>query len=261
VSPPNEFVQGILYLAPGFLALKAFSSFGAQRTRSDWEWAAWSVIASLPINALAGFIRSFQAPSANPPDGLEIVYRLAVGVGLGLIGAGIWQRIRIAPWGRAQRFRERVTDSPWDHVLEEVGASHRVTELVMSDGARYRGTIRYAGREDAGAREWVYLKYVEVFDAGKFRDSKHTHGLLVHREEIRRIRVLKTEEEEATVPKDESVRSALMGLLEDATSKDERDEIQGMLQRFQRHPNDDTPVEVIDYLNSRNVYLDDGDQT
>jgi hypothetical protein len=190
---PGDLVNGLLFLAPGFLALKIFYLFGAQRARSDWEWTAWSVIASIPIVGVAAYLRSLVGPpEIAAPDPLEVLFRVAVAVAVGGSLVGVWWLIYRAPFPWATALVERVQDSVWDHVIaKEISAGRRVAEIVLADGTRYQGTIRHAGREDAGAREFVYLIHPEIFDeaTGRFRDALGTRGILVHREEIRRIRV------------------------------------------------------------------------
>ena len=208
----SDLIAGLLFLAPGFLALKLFYLFGAQRPRSDWEWAAWSVVASIPISVTARLVRGVAGEPPEVADPLEVVLRVASAMVLGFGLVGVWYLLNWLPFAWASAFVERLQDSVWDHVLSaEVDAGGRAVELVLADGARYQGTIRWAGREDAGAEPWIYLRYVKVFDAGagEFREAEGTHGILVHKDEIRRLRIRKTPLEASTA--DHTVTDTMSG--------------------------------------------------
>jgi hypothetical protein len=199
-----DLVDGILFLAPGFLALKIFYLFGAQRPRSQWEWTTWSLIASLPINGLAAYLVSVNLPGLVAsvdavPQPIEIAIRMAVAAATGGFAAFTWQKVRSSQNEYVDKLRMAVTDSAWDQALEDAQNAKRAVELFLDDGARYRGTLRYGGREDNAAEGWIYLTYPQVFDEaqGRFRAAKATHGYLVHRDRVRRIRVKMTSEEAA----------------------------------------------------------------
>lgn len=197
----TDLAAGVLFLAPGFLALKLFYLFGAQRVRSQWEWTTWSVIASLPIGGLASVLRDGAGGPRTDTDPLEISLRLLVGIALGGLAALAWQMVRRSRTKRAARLRTWFGSSAWDEALEDVTREKRQVELVLEDDTRYAGTIRYGGREDNEAEGWIYLVHPEVLkivedglpDAGrkKFRPARGTEGCLVHRDRIKRIRVLK----------------------------------------------------------------------
>lgn len=56
-----------------------------------------------------------------------------------------------------------------------------------------------AGREDAKAEPWLYLRRVQHRAApdGPFEEMAQTHGLLIHRDQIKRVRVFTAEGEDA----------------------------------------------------------------
>ncbi len=193
----TELVAGVLFLAPGFLALKLFYLFGAQRKRSEWEWTTWSIIASLPLTGIASLLRDQSAIQRTAPDALDTAYRLLVAVALGSLVASAWQYVRRSSHHRAAQLRTEFGSSAWDEALEDVQRSRRQVELVLEGGKRYMGTVRYGGREDNEAEGWVYLTHPEVYDESlkKFRPAKGTHGYLVHRDRILRIRVALTKSE------------------------------------------------------------------
>lgn len=188
----TDLVSGVLFLAPGFLALKLFYLLGAQRPRSEWEWTTWSIIASLPISAIAIMLRSLVAVPRSTPDPVEITLAILVGVVLGSAASAVWQIVRGSSAKWAGRLRRAFGSSAWDEALEDVQRERRQVELVLDDGKRYVGTIGYGGREDNKAEGWVYLVHPEVYDeaAKRHRPAKGTHGYLVHRDQIKRLRVL-----------------------------------------------------------------------
>lgn len=181
----TDLVSGILFLAPGFLALKLFYLLGAQRPRSEWEWTTWSVVASLPINGLASLIRDGFAVD-------EVLLRVLFAVAAGCLAASSWQAIRASSHDRARRLRTWFGASAWDEALEDANRAKRVVELVLDDGVSYRGTVGYGDRNDNEAEGWLYLIHPEVFDKtlDKYRRANGTHGYLVHRDRIKRLRIL-----------------------------------------------------------------------
>jgi hypothetical protein len=198
-----DLVDGILFLAPGFLAIKVFHLFGAQRPHSQWEWTVWSIVISLPIVGAAGVLRPYigglSAPQP-PHDSAEIALRMAIGATLGLLAAGIWLDIRGSHRHMADHIRRVVGSSAWDQALEDVQRDQRQIELVLADGESIIGTLCYGGREDNEAEGWVYLMWPEsrpdIADPkSKHRPMPNTEGLLVHRDQIKRIRMLTTKAE------------------------------------------------------------------
>ena len=196
----SDIIAGTLFLAPGFLALKLFYLFGAQRPRSQWEWTTWSVIASFPINGAAAVIRQWTGGIAvtwTAPDAPQIVMQVVIASGAGLAGALAWRLVRGSKRDVADRIRMAVGVSAWDETLEDAQRHRRQAEVWLEDGERYLGTVRYAGREDNKAEGWLYLTFPEIYDEGKkaFRHAIGTHGYLVHRDRIKWIRILLTKDE------------------------------------------------------------------
>ena len=187
-----DLVDAILFLAPGFLALKLFYLFGAQRPRSQWEWTTWSVIVSLPVVGIAALLRD-QAPASAgvDPDPAEVALRLAVAIAAGAAASVAWQRIRASRDEWANELRMAVTDSAWDQALEDAQIEGRALVLVLED-EEYRGTLRYGDRDDNEAEGWLYLMHPEIRDpkTKKFRPANATNGILVHRDQVKRIRIL-----------------------------------------------------------------------
>ena len=187
-----DVVDAVLYLGPGFLALKLFYLFGAQRPRSEWEWTTWSVVASIPINALATLIVANAPAPVAPltPDGFHVTVAMSLGLLSGVIGAILWRKVRVSQAPEAVWLRRQVTDSAWDLALEDAQLAQRGVGVDTNSGERYRGKLWYGGREDALASGWMYLRWPEQFDTGvnKFVPMKN-HGILVDREKTKLVRV------------------------------------------------------------------------
>jgi hypothetical protein len=183
-----DLVETFVYLAPGFLALKLFYLFGAQRPRSQWEWTTWSIVASLPLNGAAAFclarlsIQSYDA---------QVVLALSLSLAAGVAAAVAWRQVRRSDRKMAVRLRLEVADSAWDQALEDATNKKRPIVVVMNDGPRYRGMLRYGGREDAQAEGWIYLCWPDKRDeeTKEWTRIRGTHGLLIDRDRIRIVQV------------------------------------------------------------------------
>lgn len=190
-------------VAPGFVAIKLFDVFGAQRQRAQWEWTAWSVGISLPIAWLARAI----APEVSARTGLaadvtEVIVAMILAVLIAGIGIWLWRTMKRSDHDRVVAFRRAVTDSAWDEVMDDALAHERWLEVITAGTEReqaFRGWLSTAGREDTKAEPWLYLRRVQrqaTLD-GPFEEMPGTHGLLIHRDHIRRVRVFYAEGENA----------------------------------------------------------------
>ena len=95
-------------LVPGFVALKVFYVLGLRTKRSDAQWAIWSVLATVPLSALAGVIH-------GPNDNLRLGWALAVAVAAGALGSLVWVK-GLARW---EYLRTRTAIRAWDNVLTD----------------------------------------------------------------------------------------------------------------------------------------------
>jgi hypothetical protein len=196
----TELRDGALLLAPGFIALKVFYLFGVQRQRSQWEWVVWSVLASLPLDWVVRQV----VPALNgrlhwQVDLLDGAARFFVALAAGILGSLAWRLVARSRW---RWFRERkrdVTDSAFDLVIEEAVREKRPIELVTREGedtVSYRGWIHTVARESSQAEPWMYISQVQVKAAGgKFTKVPGTHGMLLHRDRIERVRVYQSASE------------------------------------------------------------------
>jgi hypothetical protein len=188
-----DIVAAVLYLGPGFLALKLFYLFGAQRPRSEWEWTTWSAIASIPINLAASLIVPVFGPLSAPftVDGVHVAVAIVIGLVGGLVAAWAWRRARASTRPFADWLRRQVTDSAWDLALDDAQHAKRAVSVVMSNGRQYRGTLGYAGREDAAASGWLYLQWPARKDpaTNKYVEMTNSHGILIDRDKVVSMRV------------------------------------------------------------------------
>jgi uncharacterized protein DUF6338 len=187
-----DVVDAVLYLGPGFLALKLFHLFGAQRPRSEWEWTTWSVVVSIPLNAAATLVVA-NAPAPVAPltsDAFHVTVAMALGLLSGLVAAIVWRKVRSSQRSEAIWLRRQVTDSAWDLALEDAQRADRGIGVETDTGERFRGKLWYGGREDAVASGWIYLRWPERFDDKQKKFVPTTsYGILLDRAKTKFVRV------------------------------------------------------------------------
>ena len=171
-------VAFVQYIAPGFLLVKAFQLFGAERARSEFEWTAWSVLAAVFIGELTA----------------SVPLRLLAGLGFGLVLAGLW---RMLFWSRAPFagwLTSNLTNSAWDLVLEHARTNSLKLEVATVRGDQevmFYGTLGHWSYEQYSKDNfWVQLS--DVYEAKG--DSEYepldgsTDSILIPRSEIKLIR-------------------------------------------------------------------------
>lgn len=200
---PKDVADAVLLLGPGFVLLKAFALAGGQHQRLQWEWVVWSVLLSIPVAAVTGWLAPIAADLSGMPQlteweaGARFVVAAIAGVAAGL--AWIW--VRRSRYERVRRIYRSAIDSAWDLALDDAtrlapdGSSYGVEATVDIAGreAFYYGTLSAFGYERAKADPWIYLTFVsrwEGEDKGGFQPMEQTEGLLLHRDQIRRLRVI-----------------------------------------------------------------------
>jgi hypothetical protein len=207
----EQVAETILLLGPGFLLLKAVAVTGGQPQRLQWEWAVWSILLSLPIAAITLWLVPIVADGLRWPGlrdwepPLRFVLAVVAGILLGLLLIRVRRSRR--PWVR--RVYRAIVDSAWDLVLDD--ATHKTPdgktrglELTVEEAgglAIYYGTLSAFGYERTKAEPWIYLTYPRRWEgeAEGYVELDRTEGLLVHRDQIKRLRVIRppTAEEEA----------------------------------------------------------------
>jgi hypothetical protein len=210
----NQLLQTAGIVAPGFVAMKLIYIFGAQRQRPQWEWTVWSVLVGLACNAVATWVLELRLRVAIGSDDVALLLNR---FGFALLFAGLvilgWGFLKHSdePFRRPVRsssqqggwfkkpddirvwLRRSLTDSAWDEVVDDAILHERWMEVITSgpDGeTAYRGWLHAGGREDAKAEPWLYLRSVKHRkDPGGWTKLEGTHGMLIHRDQIKRIRV------------------------------------------------------------------------
>lgn len=181
---PDDLREAAFLLAPGFLTLKLFQHFGAQRKRSEWEWTVWSVLVSLAIDV------GTKDPAA------KLVVALLVGFGLVLL----WRFVGRQSYRVTGMLRRKLVDSAWDHVLDEACRNHLSIEVATDDDRRFFGVLQTFAREEKEAEPWLYL--TDVKEASLSDDDweplVRTEGVLLHRDHVRRLRVVRRKPEQGT---------------------------------------------------------------
>ena len=168
----------VLALAPGFLALKVFQVFGAQRKRSEWEWTAWSVLVAALISVLP----------------LQYWAQLVTGIALGFGLATGWHALPrlgvIGAWAS-----KALGNSAWDLALDRAVRQRCVVEVAIGEGAdeeRLFGRLNLFGYEQYEAEPWIYLSSPQRRPpGGKYAPMERAVGVLVHRDNIKWLRVLR----------------------------------------------------------------------
>jgi hypothetical protein len=204
---PDVIAQYAGLFVPGFLSMKLFYMFGAQRQRLEWEWVAWSVALSLPIAAFADWVaptlvpRPFAAEAtANP------VVRAGLAVAFGLSSAFLWRLVRRSALSPLRQIRMALSDSLWDLVISDALANRRWLCVAVDEGSDeqiYMGWPTMAYVEEANAEPWLYLTNVlepvrERAGADKNWEPNGMHGLLVHRDHVRRLWIVPGDERQLT---------------------------------------------------------------
>jgi len=193
---PSDIITVAGLVAPGFLAMKLFYTFGAQRQRAQWEWVVWSALIGLPVDAFARWvIGSFTHPSGWPDWTVDGALRLVLPCGVALVLAWLWkERVKPAEKGWLRYLRRGFTDSAWDEVMDSAVQNERWVEIVTeipSGEVSYTGWLSTVGREDSAAERWVYIEKVQHRPGADMdlTPLAATHGLLIHRDHIKRIRI------------------------------------------------------------------------
>jgi hypothetical protein len=192
----DQLVNAAGLLAPGFIAMKLFYVFGAQRQRSQWEWTTWAVLISLPIDwaartAAPSLARLTASPSTEPV--FDVAVRLALALSGALLAIAAWRYMKRSKRDPVVWLRRALTDSAWDEVTDEAVNLERYIEVVTAtpkgDEVFYRGWLSTVGREDSRAEPWLYLRDVTYKSRANAvaKPLAGTDGLLIHRDHIRRV--------------------------------------------------------------------------
>jgi hypothetical protein len=161
-------------LLPGFVALKAYYVFGLRTKRSDAQWVLWSILASVPLGALASYV---HAPDDSTHLWLGLGFAVLLGVGLGVL----WTRL-------AQRWatlRALSSTRVWDSVVPQP----LWMQFWTKDGTVVMGKPRYVARSVVTDDLDVYIIEPHLVTGATTEVMGGVDGLLLSRSEITRIAV------------------------------------------------------------------------
>jgi|GEM_PF-2600731 hypothetical protein len=200
----EDLVNLVLVLAPGFVAITIFDAFGQKVKMSEWQWTTWSVICGVAIALGVGLFGldfggkppSIALPGLGPVDLRFVPERLVVGALAGVL-LGVGARFgRQRGWAWSRLLERRLTASAWDLVLNQAVRSGFGVEVATSSANRTAEVLYYGfpsvfGLESEAAEPWIYLTAVWRRQPSEtYKRLERTDGVLLHRGQIRRIRVV-----------------------------------------------------------------------
>lgn len=199
----DDLVNLFLVLAPGFAALKLFAMFGTRRKRSEWEWTIWSVIVGVLIAVVAAVVPLQLAPvdatyEVVPGQRIavaEVAERFLFAILLGVALVAVWRAITRSQYRALVLGRRRLTQSGWDFVLQTATQARRGIEVAVAGPGDteliYFGSIGAFALEEDETEPWLYVQCVRQWSVSQngFVPLLRTDGILLHREQIKRIRI------------------------------------------------------------------------
>jgi hypothetical protein len=165
----------VAFLAPGFVALKVFYVFGLRTKRSDAQWAIWSLLASVPIEAMAATIH-------RRDDGVHLGVAIGIAIALGSAASLLWTLV--SGW---DGLRARTAVRIWDHVL----TTPCWVQVWTKDGRIFFGWAQRVALSTETDDLDVYLDRASVVAAtGEEVVVPGLKGVLIARSEIHQIALL-----------------------------------------------------------------------
>jgi hypothetical protein len=173
----DQVADTLRLLVPGFLAAKAFYLFGLRTKRSDAQWVIWSLIAAVPVTAIANFFHPDR-------DLFNLVLSFAIGI-VGGTGLGFLWRwlIRMRPALNAE-----ASIRAWDTILSRNPSNWIQVELLNKKVVS--GRSLYAGRSVDTDDLDLYLVEPRLVDGNNYIDMPGVEGMLINRSQIASITVL-----------------------------------------------------------------------
>jgi len=171
----DDVADTLRLLVPGFVALKVFYLLGLRTKRSDAQWAIWSVLATVPLTALAALIHA-------PNDNARLGWALAIAVTAGALGSLLWARVLV----RWEYLRTRTAIRAWDDVLTEPCW----VQIWTKDGKTLVGWNREIALRTETDDLDIFIDNPYVVDANGVQLALPSlRGILVARSEIHQIAV------------------------------------------------------------------------
>jgi hypothetical protein len=214
----EQVIAAIIYLIPGFIALRVLFHFGFPAKRSDAEWAIWSLLGSAAIapftQAIAGAlgltktpatfadaVKSCAAPVLAGPEAdrltgvvncattalsnqLDSMYVLLIGVVLGIVLGFVllvgWLLLR---W-RFPRIASKASITVWDQLMNR--DKQVWVEAFLSESRRIQGRVAMAASDVQTDKADIFVqKPVWLGPAGEVRSMGDVLGVWIPRSEIK----------------------------------------------------------------------------
>jgi hypothetical protein len=176
---PDDLVVTLLYVLPGFVALKIFYVLGLRRRRSDLEWTLWSVLAAAPLGAAA-----MTLWPATGQEHVRIAIALALGAALGLLLVGLWH-------AAVRRWPDLILHTSaraWDSVLPQA----QWVQVWTNDGKVISGAPRVIAISSETDTLDLYLEQPAWVnpETGDLIEMTGVAGYLVPADSIAHVQVL-----------------------------------------------------------------------
>jgi hypothetical protein len=169
----DDVADTLRLLVPGFVALKVFYVLGLRTKRSDAQWAIWSVLATVPLAALAGVIH-------RQNDDTRLGWALGLAVLGGSLGSLLWAKL-LSKW---DYLRTRTAIRAWDDVLTDPCW----IQIWTKDGKTLVGWNREIALSTETDDLDIYIDNPYVVDStGAPVTLPNLKGILIARSEIHQI--------------------------------------------------------------------------
>ncbi len=172
----DQVADTLRLVVPGFLAAKAFYLVGLRTKRSDAQWVIWSLIAAVPITALANFVHPGR-------DSLNLVISFAVGIVGGAVAGLLWSLL-VRAW---PSLKGDASLRAWDIILSRNPSNWLQVELLNKKVVS--GRSLYAGRSVDTDDLDLYLAQPQLVDGNRYIDLPDVEGMLINRSQIATITV------------------------------------------------------------------------
>ena len=173
----SQIADTLQLLVPGFVMMKTFYLLGLQTKRSDAEWAIWSLLAAVPVNALTHLVYPHS-------DALNFVLALVAGISGGVVLTGIW-KVAARVW---PRLAAQASIRAWDVIFSRPTAQW--LQLELHDGRTLSGYADYPARSVETDDLDLYLRDPNLVLDEHYQQMPGVEGLLIARSEISTIAVI-----------------------------------------------------------------------
>jgi hypothetical protein len=173
----SQVADTLQLLVPGFVMMKTFYLLGLKTKRSDAEWAIWSLLAAVPVNALVHYIRPHS-------DALNFVLALVAGLLGGVVLTGAWKAAAHL-W---PKLAAQASIRAWDVIFSRPTAQW--LQLELHDGRTLSGYAAYPARSVETDDLDLYLREPNLVVNEEYQQMPGVEGLLIARSEISTIAVI-----------------------------------------------------------------------